>query len=159
MEYFSKNIDRADIRKAEAIYILATDKDTHFTDAIVMNAHETENLTGLESDEIFIRGVNIQSIQDLNYRAIFWSSDSFEDTDLDTDAYLDHVDLDLTAAPAFRINTANQYYLDVSGLGIIYEDEDGTNELHISIQNLSGVAKIAGATGAIQLDILYSPRL
>lgn len=147
-----------DVVKAEATSILETVSTTHFTDAILINNHEEENLTGLTEDKVYIRGVNIQSAQNLHYRLIFWSKDTFDNTAIDTDSYLDDVDLDMTAAPAFRIGAANQYYLNVSGLGIIYEDEDETKELHMSLQNVAGPAKNAGAAGEVQLDILYSPR-
>ncbi len=147
------------VSKAEKIEVYSTDKDVHFTGAIVMNAEEQENLTGLLSNRYMIRGVNIQSIQPLKYRLIFWSSDQFSNVDLDLDYYIDDVELDMSASPAFRINGVNQYYLNVGGLEIIYEDFDITRELHISLQNESAIAKIAGALGTVQLDIKMSPRL
>jgi len=147
------------VSKAEKVEIYSTDKDVHFTGAIVMNDHETENLTGLLSNRYMIRGVNIQSIQPLIYRLIFWSSSTFDNTDLDLDTYIDDVELDMSAAPAFRINNINQYYLNVGDLAVIYEDFDITRTLHISLQNQSAVAKLAGAAGAVQLDIKMSPRL
>jgi len=60
---------------------------------------------------------------------------------------------------AFQIDVgaglANQYYLDVSGLEALYEDVDETVTLHVSLQNLSTTAKIAGANGAVQFDFKY----
>lgn len=147
------------ISKAEKIEIYSTDKDIHFTGQIIMNAHEEENITGLLSNRYMVRGVNIQSKQPLKYRLIFWSSDQFASTDLNLDYYIDDVELDMSAAPAFRINGANQYYLNSGDLAIIYEDFDITRELHISLQNESGPAKNAGVTGEVQLDIKMSPRL
>jgi len=147
------------ISKAEKIEIYSTDKDIHFTGAIVMNDHEKENLTGLLSNRYMVRGVNIQSKQPLKYRLIFWSSDQFDNTDLNLDYYIDDVELDMSAAPAFRINGVNQYYLNSGDLAIIYEDFDITRELHISLQNELGPAKNAGVTGEVQIDIKMSPRL
>lgn len=148
------------VSKAEKIEIYSTDKDVHFTGAIVMNAQETENITGLLSNRYLVRGVNIQSDQALHYRLIFWGSDTFDDTDLDVDTYIDDVDLDLSAGgAAFRIAGAGQYYLNSGDLEILYEDYDITRELHISLQNLSAVAKNAGATGEVQIDIKMTPRL
>lgn len=147
------------ISKAEKVEIYSTDKDVHFTGAIVMNNHETENITGLLSNRYMIRGVNIQSVQPLKYRLIFWSSSTFDNTDLDIDTYIDDIELDMSAAPAFRINNVNQYYLNVGDLAVIYEDFDVTRTLHVSLQNESAVAKLAGAAGAVQLDIKMSPRL
>lgn len=147
------------ISKAEKIEIYSTDSTLHFTGAIVLNAMETVDLTGLLSNRYMIRGVNIQSMQPLIYNLIFWSSDTFEDVTLNTDSYIDNVELDMSVAPAFRINGANQYYLNVGDLAIIYEDFDISRELHMGLQNTSAVAKIAGAAGAVQIDIKMSPRL
>ena len=148
------------VSKAEKVEIYSTDKDVHFTGAIVTNAQETENITGLLSNRYMVRGVNIQSDQPLYFRLIFWGSDTFDDTDLDVDTFLDFVDLDMTGGgAAFRIAGANQYYLNSGDLQIVYEDYDITRELHISLQNLSAVAKNAGTTGEVQIDIKMTPRL
>jgi len=150
---------KINVVKAEKIEIISTDKD-HFRLEIVMNAHEEENITGLYTNKYFIRGVNIQSKQPLKFRLIFWGSDTFDDvSDIDKDTYIDDVELDMTAYPAFRINNADQYRLNVGALDILYEDYDATRELHISLQNLSATSKIAGGAGEVQLDIKMSPRL
>lgn len=150
---------QADVSKAEKIEIISTDKDTHFTGTINYLDHEKENITGLTVNKYMIRGVNIQSIQPLKFRLVFWGKDTFDNTDLDVDSYIDDVELDMSQDPAFRINNANQYRLNVGDLNILYEDYDVTNELHISLQNLSATAKNAGATGYVQLDIKMTPRL
>lgn len=148
-----------EISKPEELEIMNTDKDLHFTEEIAMNAQEEENITGLAYNKYLIRGVNIQSIQQLKFRLIFWGSDTFDNTDLDTDVYIDDVELNMAGTSAFRIDNANQYRLNVGSLDILYEDYDATKELHISLQNLSAVAKNAGATGTVQIDIKMSPRL
>lgn len=150
------------IIRGERVRLVKTDSTQHFTGAITMNNQETENITGLKSNKIYIRGVNIQSVQPLEYRLIFWSKGTFDDTDIDADTYFDDVELDMrivAGGAAFRISTANQYYLNVAGLGIVYEDEDGTYEIHMSLQNESAVAKIAGTLGAVQIDVFYTDRL
>jgi len=150
---------RIEISKAERIEIYSTMSTVHFTESIVINAHESESLTGLASNRYMIRAVNIQSIQPLKYLLEFYGTDSFDSTDIDTDSFIDHVELDMSAYPAFRVNNANQYKLNVGALEILYEDYDVTRELHISLHNLSPTAKIAGVSGAVQLDIKMSPRL
>ena len=156
----SLGLMQSDISKSEKILIIETDKDSHFTGAITQFSHETENLTGLSDNKIFIRGVNIQSDQPLKFRLIFWTSDSFSDVDLDLDSYIDDVVLDMSDEQStFRISSAGQYYLNISNLNILYEDEDSSNEIHCSLQNLSATSKIAGATGEVQIDIKYAPRL
>ena len=155
----SAGLMQADISKAEKIEIYSTVSTTHFTESIAMNAQETENLTGLTANMYMVRGVNIQSVQPLKYRLILWGTDGFNNTDLDTDSYIDDVILDMTKSSAFRIDNANQYRLNSGDLEILYEDYDITKKLHISLQNLSATAKIAGTSGAVQLDIKMSPRL
>lgn len=139
-------------------HFLVTDKDTHFTGAIATNAVEEENLTALVTNKIRIVGVAIQSDQQLDYRAIFFSKDSFADTDLDVDTFVGEVELDMLSY-GFQIAGANQWYMVVNGLSIDYEDEDGTCELHTSLQNLSAAAKNAGATGEVKLVFEYEERL
>lgn len=156
----SLGLIQSDISKSEKISIIETDKDTHFTTAIVQYDHETENLSGLTDNRIFIRGVNIQSDQALKFRLIFWTKDSFADIDLDDDSYIDDVILDMSDNDnAFRINDIGQYYLNISDLNILYEDKDSSNEVHCSLQNLSPTSKNAGAAGEVQIDIKYAPRL
>jgi len=155
----SVGLMQTDVSKAEKIEIVSTISTTNFTEAIAMYAQETENITGLSSNRYMVRAVNIQSIQPLKYRLIFWGKDTFDDTDLEVDSYIDDVELDMTSSPTFRINNTNQYLLNVGGMEILYEDYDSTNELHISLQNLSATSKIAGVLGAVQIDIKMSPRL
>lgn len=156
----SLGLIQSDISKSEKISILETDKDTHFTTAISQFDHETESLSGLSDNRVFIRGVNIQSDQPLKYRLIFWTKDTFANADLDTDSYIDDVVLDMSdESSTFRINAAGQYYLNISDLNILYEDKDASNEIHCSLQNLSPTNKNAGATGEVQIDIKYAPRL
>jgi len=150
------------IKKSESISFIRTNSLSHFTGAIVMNDHIIENLTGLSDDKIVIKEINVQSIQNLKYKLWFWSNNTFEDTDLNIDSYRTSILIDLTDSndeTMDRLNNANQYYLDIRGLNILYEDLDELNEIHCSLQNLSPTAKIAGALGAIQLDIAYTPRL
>lgn len=156
----SDGLMQADITRSEKISIVTTDKDVEFTTAITQFNHDTENLSGLSDNKVFIRGVNIQSIQPLKYRLIFWTKDTFADINLNDDSYIDDVILDLSDEDnTFRINNTGQYYLNVTNLNILYEDQDETNEIHCSLQNLSAADKNAGATGYVQLDIKYAPRL
>lgn len=148
------------IVRSERVEIIKTLSTRDFTGALAQNEHETVNLTDLIWNKLFIRGVNIQTTVNNHFRAIFWSEDTFEDVaDLDADSYLDHVDLDIPTN-GFRIwdgAAFNQYYLEVSSLGLIYEDDDESYELHVSLQNLSAAAKPLGSN--VQLDFFYAPRL
>lgn len=150
---------RTSVNKSEENQILKTLKASHFTGNIPQNKHETENITGLGFNKISILGINIQTTQNLHFALWFWGKDIFDSIDLDADSFLDFAELDIPTNGKRIWNGAafNQYYLNVSGLKIIYEDEDETQELHISLQNRSPTAKAAGSN--VQIDILYSPRL
>lgn len=135
-------------------YTLETDKDTHFTGAIAQNAKEDENLTGLQGDKIVITDVMIESEQNLGYRVLFWRLNSFEDADLDIDAFIGFVDLDIVNS-GFRIGAANQYYLNVTDVNLHYEDEDASTELHVSLQPYTGAKLAAGAGGDVKIRFTY----
>lgn len=141
----------------QKFWILRSDKDTHFTGAIVQNATEEENITGLITNTIRITGVAIQSDQQLDYRVILFGTDGFADTNLDLDYLESEVELDLLSY-GWRIAGANQYYMAVTGLSIDYEDLDATKELHVALQNLSATAKNAGATGEVVVAFTYEER-
>jgi len=150
------------IRKSESISFIRTSSLSHFTGAIVMDDHIVENLPGLSDDKIVIKEINVQSVQNLKFKLWLWSNDSFEDTNLNIDSYRTSILIDMTNSNSEvvdRLNNANQYYLDIRGLNILYEDMDESNEIHCSLQNLSPTAKIAGNLGAVQFDIAYTPRL
>lgn len=150
---------RTSVNKSEENQILKTLKDVHFTGSIPQNEHETENITGLGYNKVSILGINIQTTQNLHFAVWFWGKDTFDNIDLDTDSFLDFAEIDIPTSGKRVWDGAAfyQYYLNVSGLKIVYEDEDETQELHISLQNLSPTAKAVGSN--IQIDILYSPRL
>jgi len=138
----------------------STSATTGFTAALAMNHIETIHIPGLSGNKMKIVAVNGQSVQALKYRLIFWSSATANTTSVETDKYVTDVVMDFTdTLSAFQIDTGaglvNQYYLDVSDLVALYTDDDQTVTLHVSLQNLSPVAKIAGALGAVQFDFKY----
>jgi len=152
----SGRVEIARSEKNEKYWSVST---LHFTDLIAMNNVEDENITGLLSNKYTIRGISIQSVQPLLFMLDFYGSDTFRSSDLDLDTYLGSVELDMSEYPAVQKNGAGQYYLDKNDLNILYEDYDYSKELHVSIQNLSPVDKLAGSSGAIQIDFNMTPRL
>ena len=141
----------------QIFYTIVSDKDTHFTSSIAQNAKEDENIPGFLGNKIRIVGLVILSDQQLHYRVIFWRKDTFDDTDLDVDSFISSQELDLSL-DGWQIGATGQWYLAITSLNIDYEDEDTTNELHISLQNLSATAKNAGATGEVVLGVIYEMR-
>ena len=138
----------------------STDATTGFTGALNIYEIETIHIPGLAGNKMKIVAINGQSVQALKYRLIFWSSVTANTTNVSTDKFVTDVVMDFTdTLSAFQIDTGgglvNQYYLDVSDLVGLYTDDDQTVTLHMSLQNLSPVAKLAGAAGAVQFDIKY----
>ena len=136
------------VSTAQKFYSLRSDKDTHFTGAIAQNAKEDENLAGLLTNKIRIVGISLQSDQNLSYRVILWKTDGFEDVDLDLDTFCAEVVIDLPVN-GYQIGGAVQYYLDMRGLDIDYEDEDASLELHVSLMCLTAEGKDAIASAAL----------
>ena len=138
-------------------YFIVTDKDLHFTTAIAVNGKEDENIPGLyKTNKALIPNIAIQAKEAKHYVVWFFSKDSFDDVDLNLDAYMGLVDFDLETNGR-RIGGANQYYWDEKKTQIYYNDEDLTKELHISLQNLGPGAKSAGVPGEVKLLITYLP--
>ena len=149
------------IDKAERIMTISTDKDVHFTEAIGLNEIEYEDIPGLPTKKITIRGVNIQAEEAMLYTLWLWKSSTHADSDLDADSFRDFINLDV-ATSGKRIAGSGQWYLQSSNLCILYEDDDpptaeGYYTLHLGLMVSSGSGKSAGAN--IQIDISFSPRL
>jgi hypothetical protein len=148
------------IEKSTLPITISTDSTLHFTGALDIYETETVHIAGLEGNKLKIMAINGQSIQALKYRLIFWSSVTANTTNVNTDKFVTDVVMDFSDnLSAFQIDTGgglvNQYYLDISDLVALYTDDDQTVTLHVSLQNLSSVAKIAGALGAVQFDFKY----
>lgn len=138
-------------------YTAFSDKDTHFTDLIIPNAKEDENIPGLLANKIRIVGLVILADQQLHWRVAFWRRNTFENADLDVDTFITAEELDLPV-DGWQIAGAGKWYLSLTSLNADYEDEGKTNQLHISIQNLSAVNKVAGAAGEVVIGVIYEPR-
>lgn len=142
---------------APPVYTLRTTSTVEFTGAIVTNATEEENIAGLVANKVRITGVAIMSDQQLDYRLIFFGSDTFANADPDVDRFVNEVELDLPSY-GFQIAGAGLWYMAVNGLEIDFQDADNTSELHVALQNLSAAAKIAGVGGEIVVIFTYEER-
>lgn len=123
------------------------DKDTYFTGSITQYNTEEENIPGLQSNKVRIRSITVISTERLRYRLLLFNTDGFADTsNIDNDTFIIHQDFDLPNH-GLQIASANQYYMSVEGLNILYEDKDRTYELHVALQNLSSTAKTSAVGG------------
>lgn len=141
----------------ETFYTIRSGKDSAFTGALGQYAKEDENLTGMITNKARITGLTLQSDQQLKFKVLFWSKDTFDDSNLDLDTLIGEVDVDLTVY-GWQIDGTGTWYMDMRDLLIDYMDEDNTNELHISLMNMSGTGKVAGANGEVVIQVTYSPR-
>ena len=138
------------------IYPVVSDKDVHFTGALIKNAVERENITGLRSDRVRISKISIQADQRLLYEVLLYGTDDFEESDLDDDRFIASVELNL---PTYGFQqTTTQWRLDIEGLNIDYIDVDKTKEIHAVLRNLSPTTKVAGASGEVKLEFLCEAR-
>jgi len=138
------------------VIIIKTDKDIHFTGTIAQDAHETESidLSGIidpsRDRELLIEALGIQAVQNLEWDVYFWTSDEFDNADLDLDACLFMVNFPATSQK--QIAGANQYYVDDTVKMPYPVPADG--KIHISLCNRSATAKNAGATGEVVVKLL-----
>jgi len=136
-------------------WTIRSDKDVNFTLALITNAKEDENLTGLSSNKGVIRRIKVQSDQNLDWDIFLWKTDTTDDVDLDIDSFCGRYKFSVIQGE--QIAGANQYYYDSGPMELEYEDLDGTFELHVSVVNRNAVAKIAGAAGELIVDVEYEP--
>ncbi len=141
-----------------AVYSLRTTSTVEFTLGILTNATEEENIANLVANKIRITGVSIISQQQLDFRLIFFSSDTFANAAVDVDAFRNELELDIPSY-GFQIAGAGLWYMSVNGIEMDFEDADGTLEIHVALQNLSAAAKLAaGAGGDVAVIFTYEER-
>lgn len=137
------------------IYPVRSDKDTHFTGAIAQDGVERETLANLRSDRVRISKISIQAIQQLRFQVLLYSTEDYDESNLDNDKFVASVDLDLVRY-GFQ-QTTSQYRMDMQ-VAIDYLDEDETKSLHVVLKNLDPTAKIAGANGQVVLEFTCEAR-
>ena len=145
------------ITSMQSFTVIESDKDSQFEGALAQYAKLDENLTGLISDSIRITGIAILSDQQLHYKLILWYKDTFEDADLDVDEFCGEVDLDIPTY-GFQVGGAGTWYFNVANLHLDYTDADASQELHLSLINMSAAAKLADPDGNVKLFITYETR-
>ncbi len=135
------------------LFLIKTDKDTHFTGAIAQHSHEFESLTlPAGCHELWIDQVAIISDQPLDWDVCFWEGTTPASTDLDLDKYIGIVNFPSTSLKQLDSATYPQYRGDDTNVGITYlVPEDGL--LHVSLANRNATAKNAGATGEVVVKI------
>lgn len=143
-------------------YLLATDPDDQFTDALATNAVENENLVlpgslaGVNgAAQGYVRSITIVSDQNLSWELQWYQADTFQNADPEVDSFLSY--WLFAAADGVQVAGTGLYRYYVDGLAIPYRDSDGSGEMHLSLVNRSATSKNAGATGEIKVTLGVEP--
>lgn len=147
------------------IYFIDSDKDTHFTGALIQNAIENESiafpsiLTDTGVHGLLIVGISVQADEQLDWDIILWGKSTFSSTDLDSDNFIDF--FNFPTASGKRIAGANQYYWasPANNVEVFYKDLDNSGKLHVGLVNRNAGAKTAGAAGEIKIRFSVRPIL
>lgn len=145
------------------IRYIDSDKDTHFAGAIAQNAMEVESLdfpsdwADISLYSIIIESITIQSDQNLEWDVYLWTDGAVDETDLDTDKFLDY--FNFPASSGKQVAGANQFYYAAPSnqMNIPYYDSDKASKLHVGLVNKSASSKNAGATGEVKLRFAVRP--
>lgn len=144
------------------LYPITSVAASQYTDALVTNAVEAENLVlasalqGVNGNaQNILYGVTINSVENLAWEVQFWAKDTFQTTNPDTDFFLAR--WQFSASDGVRDAGTGLYRYYIDGLQIPYQDLDNTGELHMILVNRSAAAKTAGAGGAVRIIIWAGP--
>lgn len=136
----------------------SSDKDSHFTGALIQNAIENESINfpadwrTCAKQKCIISELSLQSDQNLDWELILWSTSDYSDTDLDLDKIIARISMPMSSAE--RVAGSGQYYYkNPLEQSIGYVDEDNDGKLHIGLVNRDITDKIAGGTGEVVVRV------
>lgn len=132
---------------------IRTDKDTQFIGAAALNNQLTENLVGLSRNFGVVESVTLLTQQNFDWEVCFWTRDTFSNADMDLDTFLDSVFFNSADAITVANAVPATFRYAVSGLGVVYQDRDATNEIHVSLIPRNGAKLAAGAGGNVVLVV------
>ena len=115
-----------------------TDKDLHFTEQLLPNASEYEDIvvTGTGPMPSYVESLRLWSTQNLPWLVAFHRTDNTTPGADSTSDYDQNTLIDFwsfAAGDGFAV--ASGYLYAVSGMQIPYRDEDNTGEVHVSLHN------------------------
>jgi len=146
------------------LYVVTTDKDTHFTGAIAQNAVARENIpmpqaiaAGLRSRSR-LKSITLLSDQNLDWEIwLFSRSTTPLPTDVDANPFIGRWRFDI--GDGVQISAAGPYYYYIDGLDVPYEDADEKGELHLGLVPRTAGGKSAGAAGEVSIRCVLEPSL
>ena len=136
---------------------IRTDKDTHFTSAIVQLAIDTEQVSDvLPNDEVLIHEIVCLCDEAIDYILYIYENSGYNTADADTDATIGEVAFDL-ATIGEQISSTGLYRLTVRLEQPIHiKNTDKSNDLFLGLSPRSG-AKTVGASGEIVFKFAVEP--
>ena len=141
----------------DSVAYVDTNRDAHFTDALIQNASEYENLTvtGTGPLKCHVTQIRLTTATRHDWTVAFYSRDVFHERLAATpyaNALISMVHLDAAGAWA----TASEYVYATDFPAIQYMDEDGTGELHVGLHNRDSKTKAAlGASLPAGVPVQY----
>lgn len=141
-------------------FSIRSDKDTHFTGALLQNNQEVAALSlPAEIDinaisEFSIEGITIQSKQNLLWQVMIWGAVGADDADLDLDTFKDSVSFPSSSGESIGNGAGSQFYYPSADLDIPYKFASPNDlKLYVGLVNRSLTAKLAGVTGEVVIEI------
>lgn len=135
------------------VYLVRSDKDTHFSGAIIQDAGEAESIVGLPMSKCVIEQIDIIAKENLAFEVELYSADTHDDaTNMDNDKFIGSMRFlaadGKTDGTYYKYSSANSVG---TWRGIAYFDEDGegSQALHAILRNRSAASKSAGAAGEV----------
>lgn len=142
----------------------------HFTGALAQNAAEVEHIVvadltnnggggGLAAGghmRSWVHELRLQSVQNLAWAVeLYGSLAGTVSADIDANLFLARWEFLAASADKDTGDSFYKYY--AQNLGSHYQDMDLSGTLHIRLINLDAVAKIAGAAGAVVVELSMEP--
>ena len=142
-------------------WVVRSDKDTHFTGALATDALELETLgdtAGTSQNRVPSFPAIIQRLTVISDQNLAWDVMLFKSTftpPLSTDCDLHPLVewLEFKATDAKRVGGAGLYMYTWTSFEIVYTNTDAPGQIHVGLINRDAVAKNAGATGEVIVEL------
>jgi len=143
------------------VWVVRSDKDTHFTGALLTNALELEALgdaaptssNRTASIRSIIRRITVISVQNLAWDVMLFKAAYTPPLTVDGDLHPMVDWLSFAAADGVRVAGAGLYLYTWSGMEFPYYNTDAPGRIHVGLINRDATAKIIAAGGEIVVEI------
>jgi hypothetical protein len=139
-----------------SIYSIETDPLLVFTDELIQDAVEREDIIGLRTNKARLSEAIIQADQQLHLQLLFYSSYLMDESDISADTFLGAVEFDLSLYGIQQ--TTSQWRMSLTDVNIDLLDDDETKTIHVILKNLDSTTKNAGDTGEVKVTFVLEAR-